>query len=118
MATLKRHSPLGPLVILAASLAGTALALYAYFTPLTGVTGSPGALLVVVSSVLLIIDALILWFGPPGFIFGLFCVLGLLGAIGTLAAAWFLHGWWLMAAMAVALVGLILALIPSHNSRL
>ena len=43
------------ILILAGALAGAAVAVYNYLTPLTGVTGSLGALIVIASSILLII---------------------------------------------------------------
>jgi len=106
----------GPIVILAAAIVGTGLSLYYYLTPLTGITGEPGTLLVLAASVALVLDGLILWFGPRGAVFNVFWALGLLGVTGTLAAAWFLHAWWLMAAMAVVVVGLLASLLPFRNT--
>ena len=88
------------------------LSAYSYFTPLTGVTGTPGALLVIGSSLALVIDGLILWLARGGSLFFVFWALGLLGAIGTLSAAFFLHSWWLMGTMLIVLAGLVVTLVP------
>lgn len=104
-------TPVGAIVILVGAAIGACLALYSYFWPMTGVTGTSGAAVVIVSSVLLIFDGLVLWIERHGGIFWLALILGALGVLGTIAAAWFLHEWLLMAAMGVVVVGLLLALI-------
>lgn len=109
--------PAGPLILLLAGTVGVLLSLYAYFVPLTGVTGTPGALLVTGSSLALVVDALILWRNPSGLVFRLFWILGVLGALGTIAAACFLHTWWLVAASIVALAGLLLTLMPRNTAE-
>lgn len=107
MSTLRASRPLGPTIMLAAAIIGAGIALYYYLTPLTGINGQPGTLLVIVSSLLLALDAIIFFLRPRGIVFGIFWALGLLGIIGTLAAAWFLHAWWLMLAIAVVFIGLV-----------
>jgi hypothetical protein len=117
--TSPRRNPLGPIIVLVAAAAGTLLGLYYYLTPLTGITGAPGVLLVIASSLALVVDAFILWFGGRGWLFGLFWTLGLLGALGTIIAAWFLHAWWLAAATVFVFVGLIVTLAaPSQPRRI
>lgn len=108
--TAEASLPLGPLVVLCAGAVGVVLSLYAYLAPLTGVTGSAGALLVAASSAALVIDAVILWHANSNLVFRLFWVLGLLGAFGTIAAASFLHSWWLLGANVVVLLGLMVTL--------
>ncbi|SFE54238.1 hypothetical protein [Roseivivax sediminis] len=102
--TRKRRSPLGATVTALAALAGAGLALYLYLTPLTGVTGTIGALIVVVAALLVALGAiLIATTGHP-----VWRWLTILGIIGTAIAAAFLHGWWIVVAMIVALVGIVL----------
>ena len=113
----QQSTPLGPIIVLAASAAGMMLGLYYYFTPLTGITGAPGVLLVIGSSLALFLDAFVLWFSSRGWLFGVFWSLGLLGAIGTVAAACFLHAWLLAGAAVVALIGLIVTFAVSHQPR-
>ena len=116
MSTIQSPARMGPMIILAAAIVGIALSIYYFLAPLTGINGTPGALLVIVSSLLLAIDALILWFGPPRALFWLLWALAVLGALGTFTAAWFLHAWWLMGATAVIFVGLVVTLFPARKS--
>ncbi len=111
-----RAADWGAALVILAALAGLGLSLWYYFAPLTGVNGSAGALLVIVASALLIVDGIVLYLTGPGALRVVFIVLGILGAVGTLAAAWFLHGWWLMAAMVVVLLGIVVS-IATANSR-
>ncbi|MDA9426035.1 hypothetical protein XH87_25845 [Bradyrhizobium sp. CCBAU 53415] len=104
-------------MVLVAAAAGALLALYYYLVPLTGITGTPGALLVIGSSLALVVDALVLWFSGRGMLFGVFWTLGLIGALCTVTAACFLHAWWLSAAMVVVLVGLVVALAAPSRPR-
>lgn len=90
-----------------AALAGLGIALFNYFAPMTGVTGTIGALLVVGSTLLLALLGLVL-VRRPGDGARLVPILALLVALGTLAAAWLLHEFWLLAAMAIALLALAL----------
>lgn len=109
--------PIGPVIVLVAAGAGVLLGLYYYAVPLTGITGAPGVLLVIGSSVALVIDAVVLWFGGRGWVFGVFWTVGLLGALGTLAAACFLHAWSLSAAMMIVLIGLIVTIAVKTQRR-
>jgi hypothetical protein len=108
--TAHAHWPFGPLIVFVAGVLAVLLSLYSYFTPLTGITGSAGALLVVGSSVAIVIDAIILWRTRGGPEFWLFWTLGMFGALGTIAAAFFLHSWWLLGANLVVLLGLVVTL--------
>lgn len=98
----------GAALFLAGSLAGLAISIYSYLTPLTGITGTPGALLVIGSCGALSVAALLLYILSPGVWRGIFVTLSYLGLVGTFAAAWFLHAWFLMAAMIIALIGLLI----------
>lgn len=94
-------------MLLLAAVVGFVLALYAYFTPLTGVTGTLGALVVIIANVILAALALILRAssGRGARIF--WSIITLLGLIGIGFAALLLHQWWITVAMVVGLVGLI-----------
>lgn len=105
------------LLIVLAALVGLGISLYGYLMPLTGITKSFGALLVCIASAALILDGLFLWLVRRRGARIFWLVLGFLGAIGTFAAAYFLHAWLLMGAMAVVFFGLLIcAASPSHRS--
>ena len=95
------------IVTLAGALGGFAVALYNYLTPLTGVSGTYGAALVVLACLLIAIACVLVqlshstgWRGFLRFMIGV-------GAVLTGLAAYFLHEWWLIVAMVIVLVGLI-----------
>jgi quinoprotein glucose dehydrogenase len=98
-----RHGA-APAAVTLAALIGVAIALFYYLAPLTGVTGTIGAMVVVGTSLLVALAGVVLWFRHSGALAGTVRVLGWLLALGTLFAAWLLHEFWLVAAMAVALV--------------
>ncbi|HWL80916.1 MAG TPA: hypothetical protein VNR89_08185 [Roseomonas sp.] len=105
------------LLVALAALVGLGLSLHGYLTPLTGITGSFGALLVCIASAALILDGLLLWLLRRRGARVFWLLLGFLGAICTFAAAYFLHAWFLMVAMAVVFFGLLIcAASPSHRS--
>ncbi len=107
----------GAALMLVAALVGAGIALWSYFDRSSGIGGTAGAMLVVVSSLLLALDALIFFFLPSGALRATIATLGFLGAIGTLVAAWFLHAWWLMAAIVLVVLALILALAVRSRER-
>ncbi len=109
---------LGAMVLLFASLAGLATALYAYFTPLTGVNGSLGALVVILACLALTVMALLLFKVSGRGVSITLRVLTLIGLAGTFFAAMLLHQWWICVAMVIGLLGLILDMVrPSRHTR-
>jgi quinoprotein glucose dehydrogenase len=100
---VSRHGAAAAVVALA-SVIGVGIALYHYAAPMTGVTGTIGALSVIVSSLLVALAGLLLWFRHSGGLARAVRVAGWLLTLGTIAAGWLLHESWLVAAMIVALV--------------
>jgi len=111
MSELERKT--GARVLLGAAVAALAISIFNYFWTGNGIHGTAGALLVVVSSVLLAAAAAALLFaGNMGRgLRGTLVVLTVLDIVGTGLAAYFLEAPWLIAAMAVALIGWILRLV-------
>lgn len=107
----------GPVVLVVTSLIGSAISLYNYLAPMTGVTGTSGALVVVVSSIILVACGFILLKSRAGGLASTVRIVALLGALGTLAAAWFLHEYWLMTAMALALIGVVIDFLAVKGGR-
>jgi hypothetical protein len=96
------------ILIVAAAFVGLCVSIYGYLAPLTGITHSFGALLVCIASAALILDGAVLSFVRRREARAVWLALGFLGASCTLAAAYFLHAWFLAGATAVAVLGLII----------
>ncbi|RKR07195.1 hypothetical protein C7446_0003 [Kushneria sinocarnis] len=111
-----RSQGLGAIVLFAASLVGLAVALYAYFTPLTGVTGTLGAQVVILVTAVLAVAALVLAAVKNRGLRIVLRVLILLALGGTFVASLLLHQWWISAAMVVGLIGLILDMTRSNSA--
>ncbi len=88
------------------SLAGAALATWAYLGPATGVSGTAGALLALLGAVATTMGGMILMLGRPRL---WLLALAALAAILTALAGWFLMQWALAIVMAVAFAGLLVA---------
>jgi quinoprotein glucose dehydrogenase len=92
--------PLGALIALGA-------ALFDYFDPGNGIHGTGGVLLVIGSTLVMLILALVLvqWRRAPGFVHGLLLVLLIVDIGGTGLASYLLEAWWVFGATVLALVG-------------
>jgi hypothetical protein len=101
---------MGICLILAAGVGAFALSLYEYLTPLTGINGSFGALLVCAASLALVVDGICLGVSKGRRARLLWLVLGLLGIIGTFVAGYFLHLPVLMGLMVAVMIGVALNL--------
>lgn len=105
------------ILIVLGGLAGAGVAIWNFLTPLTGVTGTFGAGLVIASSVLIALAGLAIQMTRPGGLRITLRVLVGLGLLGTVAAGYFLHEWWLIAAMGVVLIGLIYDVASSRPAN-
>ncbi|WP_339115135.1 hypothetical protein [Thioclava sp. GXIMD2076] len=103
--------------IVAGGLGGAVVAVWNFMTPLTGVTGTFGAGLVIASSILIVIAGLWIQITRPGGLRLVLRILVALGALGTAAAGYFLHEWWLIVAMVVVALGLIYDLRAGRSLR-
>lgn len=95
-----------------AAAAAVLLNVYDYLAVGTGIDHTEGAILVILSSALVALAALVLALGTSihrGLRVTL-QVLLLLGILGTGLAAWFLESQWLIGLMVVALIGWVLCL--------
>lgn len=107
MTLLKPRSTPAAVLFLLSVLGGLATALYLHYTPLTGVTGSIGSRIVVGSCACMTFAGLVLVYRPWGLFPEILRYLCLAGALGTLAAGYFLHAWWLMGLMGLAVFFLL-----------
>ena len=106
----------GALLMGLAAAAALALCIYNYVTPFTGIDGTPGALLVIVSTTLLVLLAGALQqlgHGGGRALHGFLLVASMADIAGTAFAGWLLESRALVALMAVCLIGwLMVALRP------
>jgi len=106
----------GTILIVLAGLVSAILALYAYLTPLSGVTGTFGPLIVIGAALLIAVAALVMpKEGGRGWRITL-GVLILLGLLGTAFAGVLLHRWFIPIALAVGLIGLILEMMADTST--
>ena len=92
-------------VLALVSAIGLVLAAVGYLNPANGIHGSAGALLVVISTLLMLGAALViaLWV-RRGWVRGTLLALILLDIFGTAAAGYLLESYWLVGAMVLALL--------------
>jgi hypothetical protein len=100
------------LMALAAAI-GLIVSLIAYFHLGSGIDHTAGALLVIISTVLLTGAGVVLALtaGASGGWRTVLNVLCILDVVGTGVAAWFLHAWLLLALMAAALIGWLVSIV-------
>ena len=114
-----RERDTGALILLIAAAAALAIAMFNFFWSGNGIHGTAGAGLVVISSALMAAAAaaLVLATRMRRGLRGTLLVLIALDIIGTGLAAYLLEADWLLAAMAVALVGWIVVLASNRPLR-
>jgi hypothetical protein len=96
----------GARLISLAAILGAAVSLYNYFEPLSGIAGTPGAILVIASTLILFALGLIMAVDLRSAAFRVFlAVSALLAVVGTAFAAYLLDSRVLLALMVVALLG-------------
>ncbi|MDU1026491.1 MAG: hypothetical protein E7A38_13040, partial [Leclercia adecarboxylata] len=107
----------GSILLLLAAVIGFAVALYAWLTPLTGVTGTIGALSVAIACAVLAVLTFMLRAasGRGARLFLIIVTLVVLAGIGFAAAL--LHQYIITAAMVVGLIGLIMLSSTSVHHR-
>jgi hypothetical protein len=110
--TAARRAAYGAWIMAVAGAAATALSAYNYLTRGTGIDHTLGALLVIISSALILLASLVIALAPgaPRWLRGVLIVLLLLGVLGTALAAYFLEAWALVGLMALALIGWLVQL--------
>jgi len=111
----KRRTGVDILVLAGAAALG--ISIFNYFRTDNGIHGSAGALLVIISSFLMVISAAALALAAemnPA-LRGALVVLILLDILGTGLAAYMLEENWLVGAMAVALMGWVVRLVSNRT---
>ncbi len=102
------RSSLGTSLMVLAGVLGAAAAIYDFYNVSTGLDGTGGVELVIVSSLLMVFGALTVIMLGQGFVAGTFVFLLLLDVIGSGVAGYFLESPLIMAAMVLAALGWLL----------
>ena len=99
------------------AILGTAVSIYNYFNPMSGIAGTPGALLVIVSTLILFALGVFLGAGlrSAGLRFFIAASL-LLGIMGTALAAYLLHSNALLALMLACFLGWLMQVCTPARS--
>lgn len=103
------HATLGGYLLALGAAVAFGLTAWRYLTPLSGITGTPGALIAMFGEAALFVAGIALALMARGAGRTVFVVLAWIGIALTLFAAILLHGWWSAAALVVALAGLVAA---------
>lgn len=115
MADIDKRSDGGAWIITFSALIGFCVAIYNYNAADNGISGTPGALLVVASTVALLVAGFILGRDMGGrALHVVLALLALLGILGTGFAAWLLESNVLIALMAVCLLGWFIRLFRAR----
>lgn len=115
----------GTWILLLGAVIGLAEAVFDYFWTGNGIHGTAGVLLVIVTMALMALAAaaLAIWPAMPRWLRGILLFLILVDIFGSGFASYMLEAWWLVGAMALALVGWIIHLaadpaprrVPAHT---
>ncbi len=104
-------APYGQYLLALGAAVAFGITAWRYFTPLSGITGTPGALITMFGEAALFVAGLAIAFMARGAGRTTFVVLAWIGIVLTLFAAVLLHGWWAAVALILALVGLVLGTV-------
>lgn len=111
----RRH--LGANIVIITALVALGITAWRFFTPLSGVTGSGGAIVTMLAALVLLIVGVLLTKTGPGGARNFFLFLGWAGVIGTFFAALLLHGWWTAAVLVVCAVGVVIETFGGKPTR-
>jgi hypothetical protein len=106
----------GSVLLALAAAVAFGITTWRYFTPLSGVDGTGGALLTMFGEAVLVIAALVIARLPHGAGRITLLTLAWIGIVLTTFAATLLHGWWAAAALGVAIIGLLIETAPKGRS--
>ena len=109
----------GAWILLLGALIGLGVAVFEYFSTDNGIHGTAGVVLVIITAALMFLaaGALAIWPAMPRWLRGVLLFLILLDIFGTGFASYMLEAWWLVGAMALALVGWVVHLAADPAPR-
>ena len=111
----RRH--LGAYIMIITALVALAITAWRFFTPLSGVTDSGGAITTMFAEFVLFVLGVLLVQTKAGGLRNFVIFLGWAGAIGTIFAASLLHGWWSVAVLVVYAVGVVIETFGAKPTR-
>ncbi|HCN64584.1 MAG TPA: hypothetical protein DIT33_14490 [Pseudomonas sp.] len=111
----RRH--LGAYIVIITALIALCITAWRFFTPLSGITDSGGAMVAMLAEFVLFILGLLLIKTEAGGARAFFLFLAWVGVIGTFFAALLLHGWWTAAVLVVCAVGVLIETFGSKPTR-
>ena len=115
----QRHSTRGAWLITLASVIASAICVYDYYSPTTGLIGTGGVILVAGAAALMLLASLVMALVPnrPNWVQTFLVVSILLDIIGSSVAGYFLESPVIMAAEALALIGWLMNVIGDAADR-
>ena len=111
----RRH--LGAYIMIITALVALAITAWRFFTPLSGVTDSGGAITTMFAEFVLFVLGVLLVQTKAGGLRNFVIFLSWAGAIGTIFAASLLHGWWSVAVLVVYAVGVVIETFGAKPTR-
>ena len=111
----RRH--LGAYIMIITALVALAITAWRFFTPLSGVTDSGGAITTMFAEFVLFVLGVLLVQTKAGGLRNFVIFLSWAGAIGTIFAASLLHGWWSVAVLVVYAVGVVIETFGANPTR-
>ncbi|KQB54037.1 hypothetical protein AQS70_08175 [Pseudomonas endophytica] len=111
----RRHT--GAYIVIITALVALCITAYRFFTPLSGITDSGGAMVAMLAEFVLFILGLLLIKTGAGGARAFFLFLAWVGVIGTFFAALLLHGWWTVAVLIVCALGVLIETFGSQPTR-
>lgn len=111
----RRH--LGACLMIIAALVALAITGWRFFTPLSGVTDSGGAMTTMLAEFVLFVLGVLLLQTKAGGLRNFVVFLSWAGAIGTIFAASLLHGWWTVAVLVAYAAGVVIETFGTQPTR-
>ncbi|MBW3506328.1 MULTISPECIES: hypothetical protein [unclassified Pseudomonas] len=109
--------PLGANIMIITALIALGITAWRFFTPLSGVTDSGGAMTAMLAEFVLFVLGVVLAQARAGGLRNFVLFLAWVGVIGTTFAACLLHGWWTAAVLGIYALGVIIETFAGKPTR-
>ena len=111
----RRH--LGAYIMIVTALVALAITAWRFFTPLSGVTDSGGAMVAMLAEFVVFLLGVFLVQTKPGGLRCFWLFLSWVGVIGTFIAVCLLHGWLTAVILAICAVGVVIETFGGKPTR-